>query len=1021
MSAPPPPQPQRLLLSLVLLLLLAEPLLVPATRGVKFEPEVSRRRTCGKARVVLDYYFEYTECDSSGLRWRVAVPHSPGLCTGLPEPVRGTECTFSCGVGEYLDLRSQECSACAAGTFSLGSGVRFDEWDELPPGFAVHTSTVDSGGQSPAALVQQKCRQSVWTPHRHFIMSNRDECMASLVYAVTLKTSGEVSFEYQYPDSSILFEFFVQNDQCQATENDDSNKFLLKSKGGVWRSHTVKLNSGNNVLYWRTTGILLGTKIPNPVLVRNVHITGVSYTSECFPCKPGTCSAEPGAGTCTACPRDMFSPRGAHACTPCNTTTHYAEIGSAFCALKPPCTDNDYFQLHTGCDEKGQTQVIFRWIEPKICREDLKGATHLPVSGAKRPCPPCNAGFYNTRNSTCVPCPTGTYSNGTSDCVPCPAGTEPVLGFDFKWWNMLPDNMETTCFNVGNQRCDSMNGWEVAGDHIYSGAGSNDDDYLILFLHVAGFRTPSFGAGQSDIASITFVFEMQCLADCELHFMLDMGKKTAVVESWRGTQPRQAYRHIVTRNESLTFTWAFQRTATGRKFHRDVAQIYSVEVTGALDGVASRCRPCALGPPSPSSPLSLGGAACVACPPGHFVHRQSSSCRACPAGTALRASRLSGEAACVRCGPGTVSSPDRSYCYSNCTFSWRHDAVPYAYDFSELREIASVTSHPSFTAKGTSYYHHFNISLCGGPARELALCADNVTSSHLLQFDLSGQSQVMAHVCFSTLMPTKLMGARAMLSTHPVSLADRIIGVSIRRVLDNITADPVLFPDAVQDLPDVVFYFRSSDYTSSCPTGRASSIQLRCNLQMPGKGVVSLPSKCPEGTCDGCSFHLLWESRQACPLCSKGDYREIIGSCVNGIQKKHYVLRETAVCRDGVRFPAELEVACELIGFWLKVGLSIATFTACLLVALICHFWKKNQRLEHKYSRLVMSTGTKDGGLPVADSCGVMEDEEMEDEVLISNNGTRSLLGKLKAMGRKDKDNDFESVQLKTSHSQGPI
>lgn len=31
-------------------------------------------------------------------------------------------------------------------------------------------------------------------------------------------------------------------------------------------------------------------------------------------------------------------------------------------------------------------------------------------------------------------------------------------------------------------------GWEVAGDHIRSGAGSSDNDYLILSLHVPGFK-----------------------------------------------------------------------------------------------------------------------------------------------------------------------------------------------------------------------------------------------------------------------------------------------------------------------------------------------------------------------------------------------------------------------------------------------------------------------------------------------------------------------------------------------------
>lgn len=31
-------------------------------------------------------------------------------------------------------------------------------------------------------------------------------------------------------------------------------------------------------------------------------------------------------------------------------------------------------------------------------------------------------------------------------------------------------------------------GWEVAGDHIRSGAGSSDNDYLILNIHIPGFK-----------------------------------------------------------------------------------------------------------------------------------------------------------------------------------------------------------------------------------------------------------------------------------------------------------------------------------------------------------------------------------------------------------------------------------------------------------------------------------------------------------------------------------------------------
>lgn len=138
---------------------------------------------------------------------------------------------------------------------------------------------------------------------------------------------------------------------------------------------------------------------------------------------------------------------------------------------------------------------MYKWIEPKICLVDVAGAEPLPESGKREPCPPCNPGFYNNDTATCSPCPPGTFSDGMKRtknsvdfyCVPdchfpsvslfvwlcgnclfhcvcfaacqqCPAGTEPNLGYEYKWWNILPTNMKTSCFNVGNSKCDNMNG-----------------------------------------------------------------------------------------------------------------------------------------------------------------------------------------------------------------------------------------------------------------------------------------------------------------------------------------------------------------------------------------------------------------------------------------------------------------------------------------------------------------------------------------------------------------------------------
>lgn len=63
---------------------------------------------------------------------------------------------FSCNEGEFLDMQSQQCRKCAAGTYSLGTGIAFDGWDRLPSGFV--TQGVNTNGED----VQTDCSKSVY-------------------------------------------------------------------------------------------------------------------------------------------------------------------------------------------------------------------------------------------------------------------------------------------------------------------------------------------------------------------------------------------------------------------------------------------------------------------------------------------------------------------------------------------------------------------------------------------------------------------------------------------------------------------------------------------------------------------------------------------------------------------------------------------------------------------------------------------------------------------------------------------
>uniref|UniRef100_H2UWY3 Endosome-lysosome associated apoptosis and autophagy regulator 1 n=1 Tax=Takifugu rubripes TaxID=31033 RepID=H2UWY3_TAKRU len=932
-----------------------------------------------------DYHYEYTECDVFGSRWRVAVPNKADICTGLPDPVHGTQCAFSCSEGEFLDMQSQRCKKCAVGTYSLGTGIAFDEWDSLPSGFS------NQGVNPNDEDIFTNCSSSTWTPKGDYISSNTDECTATLFYAVNLKKPGIVSFEYVYPDEGIYFEFFVQNDQCQST---DSASRWMKISETKWSKYLVCLNlTGNNVLYWRTTGYVVAGSEVKPVLLRNIGISGVSYTSECFQCKPGTYSEKPGSARCTPCPVDTYSNKGATVCLHCDPDK-YSEAGSGTCKPRPACTVSDYFYTHTPCDSKGKTQLMYKWIQPKICSETVNGAVKLPASGEKQTCPPCNPGFFFSNSSTCEPCDQGSYSNGTA-CIKCPVGTEPVLAFEYKWWNTMPKNMRSYTLRQWLSHSENTTGWEVAGEYVYTTPGDQDVDNQMLTLKVPGYRLPqsvSKASENSELSRISFVFETTCSANCTFSFLAGYNQwLNDVVEWWRGSQAKQSYSFLIQKNTTDSFTWSFQRTgknSEGRKHSGDMARIYSIHIANVIGGVASQCRRCAVNPAGFSS-------ACVPCPPGHYMVNGTGVCKSCPPNTIIRADQSVGVDACIPCGPNTERNEVKRGVLDVLTT----EGERMHYDFSALSNITSFQSGPRFTNKGLRYFHHFNIGLCGEKVRKMATCVDNVTESG---------NEVKGYVCQSTAVPSGIR-SQSLVSTQPVLIGDALIGVTTDTTLSGISSPDWLFPSAT-GLRDVIFYFGSSESTLACKEGRSATVRLRCNPTVTAKDLITLPSNCSEGTCDGCTFHFLWESQYACPRCTTNNYRAIVSACIQGIQRTTYVWQQPLQCFGGESLPPPVVSACVSLDFWLRFGVSTGTIAAVLLMSISCYFWKKTRKLQYKYSKLVMNSSGKECDLPTADSCAIMEGEDAEDDVMYLSK--KPFFSKI----RRTSDG-FDSVPLKSSSS----
>lgn len=371
--------------------------------------------------------YEFTECDSAEGRWRVAVPKQPDSCEASEVPVRQKTCIYTCDPGHYVDVTSKslECKTCPKGTYSVGGGVRFNNWDKLPTGFDSRISDEHySGyGYDSEYFTEENganCSKTGWTPRGDHIASPGDECTSELSYAVTLQKDGHVSFDYYYTDDTYtVFRVFVRNEQCKVSSLDHKDSYIPSSHNNEWLTTTVNLKAGRNVIIWQATAITYGGKHDNrePVYIKSIEIQGVSYTSECTPCEAGFYNDEEAQGSCKMCPVNTFSAPHATECSKCNEVTEYAGRGATNCTLRKPCTEQDYYDIRTACDSDHKTQVKYMWIEPKICREDADNAKKLPPSGAKKDCPPCNPGMHANSTGACDFCPVDYFSDGKAGMI----------------------------------------------------------------------------------------------------------------------------------------------------------------------------------------------------------------------------------------------------------------------------------------------------------------------------------------------------------------------------------------------------------------------------------------------------------------------------------------------------------------------------------------------------------------------------------------------------------------------------
>uniref|UniRef100_A0A0K0DPX0 Ephrin_rec_like domain-containing protein n=1 Tax=Angiostrongylus cantonensis TaxID=6313 RepID=A0A0K0DPX0_ANGCA len=575
-------------------------------------------------------------------------------------------------------------------------------------------------------------------------------------------------------------------------------------------------------------------------------------------------------------------------------------------------------------------------------------------------------------------------------CHRCPVETIPNYGYQFVQWNTLPPNMVTRCEYISEEistACNIGEAWLASGTALVSAQSLQRGIAMELELIInEGFSNPlaprDFTASQhSPVAQFSVVFETSCADSSCVLYMIESPVEQSKTQPYRflaafnGSQPRRVWSHSILEPRSARFMVAFLRSGStsGDDAILDQARILSINVTntgvyrGVQGGGASRCLPCPKG--------SFGK--CVPCPPGHYMSLGTHECIPCPPNTVVNTtSERIGVESCIKCGQNLHSS-DGVACTSDGILTVIRNNRTLNYDLSAwLRKTWTATGVKVFAREGASYYHSFNFSLFS----EKVQCKEAYDSNDAFPMNDQSREVVTGAACRLTVLPdigrnrTKLgfVSPLLILKTFCVFFTMNSFIYTSYTPLVKCSSITEGVEEASRPI-DVHFWFDALGATSeACPRGNAYVATARC---APGKKEAEfrLPRTCPDGTCDGCLFHAIVESVQACPVCRAGDYEMIRGECVNGQQTIHYIPDKHCVLtgKEAQSRNDSCSVLSEKEKLMLSTGI-LAFIILCVAFVVIC---QRNRRLEYKYTRLVESRSDE---LPTAETCGLVDDEDDE-------------------------------------------
>ncbi|OAF69916.1 hypothetical protein A3Q56_02346 [Intoshia linei] len=929
-------------------------------------------RKCG----LQDVRYEYSSCENQEYRWRFAVPKFKDTLkkcsyqnSTLFQPVISDTCTTDCQPGEYYDIdKTQSCVPCPPGTYSYGDIRIYDDWDEaiLQKYFKTDLEYYDIDYDGTKSCPES----SWWFVKDNALFSSPKNCIATLSHTVILKKEGTLRFQYMISGSNIIFSLNIQADTCSSV--DQMTIYLNERNGDSWVNKETVLHTGKYNIHWvvtLATGINFGfddemnkgvngtnISLNDYVKINFIEITGIALIPDCRKCKPGYYASNNATSKCTPCPYNSYSPSsGATECMACKSN-EYSSVGAAKCVDKPACKSYNFFEIESVCLDYKSTKT-YEWMSPKFCNSSAINSIQLPLTQKDTTCSRCNSGYFINTLGKCQACPKNTYNDGYivkfNECRKCPIKSHPRYNLNITSW-LDPDINISKKIESSNEGVNKSQIWIHQKDFIQNYPYANTSFYIFFYDFLLNSLDLYMNDDIKPLGFVEFELETKCAVNCSLSYRLFSHDKS--VHSF-GSLIKQKVSIPIKTKSSQIIAFYFE---SGLK--SDYLRIYSLNVTNLdKDKGAVGCIKC---------DFDSKNRTCASCATNQYYNLNQNKCMQCPKNTVIVKTRGAENECCKECMFGKIPV-NATYCATSCTFT----IEDVNYNFTKLAKIHVVKGMSQFRHSGLEHYSQFNISLCGDG---ILFPQVSCSSKRLHTVDAS-------MICQNTVYPSfdKDKTKKYLILSTAVSIADNLVNITRTDrsfiSLFNQTGFP-LTPSSI--LSDINFVYEGHKKPYYCNSSRKVVVTLRCDKSIKELNHIEIPPNCHQATCDGCTFHFLWNSYYACPICNNQSVVQVKGECTNGMQTLHYF--ENTHCRletNGTEGLYIKSIECSDLNIAVRISVVVCVLVACILLLFIGYCWRKNRNLEYKYMRLIQSNDA--------------DIDSTDGQCMIDNNGDDSLVNHL--------------------------